>query len=403
MDTLDAFLRLHYAAGNAGWLRKALRASEPGDAAGRSPLALLEAPASAWFAEGAPLGARAEAWSAAAEAHVESVRRWLARDPAHAVLAWCDADYPSLLREMPNPPTALYLHGAAECLWWPQIAVVGSRSPTPAGRERAARWAAAFAEAGFVVTSGLAAGVDAAAHAAALEVARSRGSTADGAATSPATIAVTGTGPDRCFPAAHRALQAAVAAGGCVVTEHPPGMAARAEHFPSRNRIIAGLSLATVVVEAAQRSGALITARLAAEAGREVFAIPGAPENLKAKGCHRLIRDGAVLVDEPSQVIEAVAEGAAGVAGRLRRAIAVAVSGSPDGRGSLDGSGAVGAHHADAPGDSAVRRALGTDGASFDALLLRTGLTSAALAPILIGMELEGRLTQQHGVYLPRG
>lgn len=397
MDALDDFLRLHHAAGNAAWLREALRPATDDTPARPAWTAtdLLHAPAADWLAAGAPIGAREAAWTTEALAYAGSVRQWLRRDPTHTLQGWADADYPSLLRETPNPPTALFLHGQAERLWWPQIAVVGSRAPTPAGRERAARWARAFADAGFVVTSGLAAGVDAAAHGAALEAAR--GGATEGASTGIGTIAVTGTGPDRCFPAAHRGLHAAIANAGCVVTEHPPGADARPEHFPSRNRIIAGLSLATVVVEAAQRSGALITARLAAEAGREVFALPGAPENLKARGCHRLIRDGAVLVDDPQQVIDAIAEGAAGMATRLRRAIGA-------GPASTRSAATAGAHTPEpAEGRDAVLRALGAEGAGFDELLLRTGLTSVTLAPILLDMELEGRLTQQHGVFLPSG
>ena len=393
---IDAWIRLRHAAGHAGWLRDALAPGGTWSAA-----RLLAAPVGEWLRLGAPIGARESAFDADADAAVARVRDWLSRDSAHAVLGWGDADYPSLLRDIANPPTLLFVHGSIERLWWPQIAVVGSRAPTPAGRERAARWARAFADAGFVVTSGLAAGVDAAAHAEALD--RSAGSTGSG----PSTVAVIGTGPDRCFPAANRGLQSAIARGGCVVTEHPPGADARPEHFPSRNRIIAGLSLATVVVEAAERSGALITARLAAEAGREVFAIPGAPENLKARGCHRLIRDGAALVEAPEEVIDAMAAGAANSAGRLRRVLglgaadrAAAKTVDPTGRGGLRNDRFPTAP--DAP-ETTVLRALDAEGAGFDALLLRTGLTSASLAPILLAMELEGRLTQQHGVYLPSG
>ena len=385
MDTVDAFLRLHHAAGNAAWLREALHS--PGSAAPEEgirgswrPCQLMAAPVHDWLAAGAPIGAREAAFGPEADAYVLGIRAWLKADPAHTLLSWSDADYPSLLREIANPPTALFVHGHAERLWWPQIAVVGSRAPTPAGRERAGGWARAFAEAGFVVTSGLAAGVDAAAHAASLG--------------EPGTIAVTATGPDRCFPAAHRRLQADIARHGAVVTEHPPGADARPEHFPSRNRIIAGLSLATVVVEAAHRSGALITARLAAETGREVFALPGAPENLKARGCHRLIRDGATLADDPSQVLDALATGTGEAIGRLRAALRAPRPPSPAGR----------AEPPSGSGDSErVWQALCPEGAHFDELLQRAGLTSATLAPILLAMELDGRLTQQHGVYLPRG
>ncbi|MGL6290524.1 MAG: DNA-processing protein DprA, partial [Silanimonas sp.] len=196
----------------------------------------------------------------------------------------------------------------------------------------------------------------------------------------------------------------------------PPGTEARPEHFPSRNRIIAGLSLATVGVEAAQRSGARITARLAAETGREVFALPGAPENLKARGCHRLIRDGATLADDPAQVIDALAAGTGDAIGRLRAALRDPPA--RERRATRPGNGEVA--HGTGTEDSAIGgdlldlassrddagrvwQALGQEGARFDELLARAGLTSATLAPILLAMELEGHLTQQHGVYLPSG
>ena len=414
---LEALIRLQHAAGNAGWLREAL--APPGAASSLSttaadadaapacecwsPERLLASPVNDWLQIGAPIGAREAAFDAEADAAVERTRDWLRRDAAHAVLGWHDAEYPSLLRDIANPPTVLYVNGAVERLWWPQVAVVGSRAPTSAGRERAARWSRAFAEAGFVVTSGLAAGIDAAAHSAALDAAEN----ARVAASVPGTVAVTGTGPDRCFPAAHRDLQAAIARSGCVVTEHAPGAEARPEHFPSRNRIIAGLSLGTIVIEAAQRSGALITARLAAEAGREVFAIPGAPENLKARGCHRLIRDGAMLVEMPEEVSHELTVGAANAAGRLRRALGLRASGGASSAAATAASRSTRADDgfttAPDPAQDAVLQALQGEGAGFDALLLRTGLTSASLAPILLAMELEGRLTQQHGVYLPSG
>lgn len=385
MDALDAFLRLHHAAGNAGWLRNALRTpdapvSMTAATHAWTPERLLAASVGEWLAAGAPIGAREAALGPDATRYVTTVRQWLQADPAHHVLGWHEADYPSLLRDIGHPPTALFVQGHTERLWWPQVAVVGSRAPTPAGRERAARWARAFADAGFVVTSGLASGVDAAAHAATLG--------------DPGTIAVTATGPDRCFPAAHRRLQAAITHQGAVVTEHAPGTDARPEHFPSRNRIIAGLSLATVVVEAAHRSGALITARLATETGREVFALPGTPENLKARGCHRLIRDGATLVDEPSQVIDVLTASSREAIDRLRRALGgpqPAIKAPTDGPAFAD------------PQARQVWDALGPEGAHFDELLQRAGLTSATLAPILLAMELEGRLTQQHGIYLPCG
>ena len=307
-------------------------------------------------------------------------RVWL-RQPGHHLLGWHDPDYPPLLRRAGSPPPGLFVAGDPARLWHPAVAVVGSRGPTAGGRDNARAFARALAEAGFAVGSGLAAGVDRAAHEAALEVGG-------------LTVAVLGTGPDVPYPREHAGLLARIAAEGAVVSEHPPGTGARREHFPSRNRILAGLSLGTLVIEAAQRSGALITARLAAETGREVFALPGTPENLKARGCHRLIRDGATLADDPAQVIEALATGTGGAIGRLRSALR-GPHPSPSGTTAPLPFASV--------DDERVWQALGPDGAGFDELLQRAGLTTATLAPILLAMELDGRLTQQHGVYIPRG
>lgn len=386
MDDDDALLRLHHAAGPSGWLRRLLdhAASE---AAATPALAAWSAGDAAWAAAGAPAGARALAMGPAAASASRRARQWRDGGPGRQIIGWASPLYPGQLAASPAPPGLLYAEGRAERLWWPQIAIVGSRAPTPAGRERAGRWAAAFAGAGFVVTSGLAAGIDAAAHGACLAA--------------PGSIAVMGTGPDACFPAGHARLKAAIAVEGCVLSEYPPGTPARAGHFPARNRIIAGLALATVVVEAAQRSGALITARLAAEAGREVFALPGAPENPKAQGCHRLIRDGAILADHPEQVVEALAGAAARVAPALRaRLDATAAAAGPPRRPGPEPAPAPASLPAE---HAAVLAALGHEGADFDELLTRSGLTGCTLASILSAMELEGRLMQQHGVYHPCG
>lgn len=203
----------------------------------------------------------ARAWTVA--------RHWL-EDDDHHLLSFTDAAFPPPLLDVPNPPLALFVAGDPSLAWRPSVALVGSRSPTPGGRALAARFAGCFVEAGLAVTSGLAAGIDAAAHLATLE--------AGGC-----TVAVIGTGPDRAYPDSHQRLQGRIAAEGAVLSEYLPGTPARPGHFPARNRLVAGLALATVVVEAAQRSGALITARLAAEAGREVCALPGSVLNVSAR------------------------------------------------------------------------------------------------------------------------
>ncbi|KAA2284635.1 DNA-processing protein DprA [Arenimonas fontis] len=303
---------------------------------------------------------------------------WLSR-PGHRLLGWQDPDYPPLLRRSPAPPAMLFLAGDACLPWHAQIALVGSRRPSAGGRARARRFAEALAAAGWVVTSGMAEGVDAAAHEGALACGR--------------TLAVVGTGPDLAYPAKHAGLMARIAEFGAVVSEHPPGTPALASHFPSRNRIIAGLSLGTVVVEAALRSGALITARLAGEAGREVFALPGSPDNPLARGCHRLIREGATLVESPEEVVAGLAPLAQALAQQLR--------------GRLEASAAVPATPpaVQPPADPDHKKlwsALGHDPTGLDELAERTGLTVAALSSMLLLMELDGRVVNEHGRYARR-
>ncbi|HEY9143375.1 MAG TPA: DNA-processing protein DprA, partial [Arenimonas sp.] len=232
-------------------------------------------------------------------------------------------------------------------------------------------------------TSGLAEGIDAAAHAGALAVGGR-------------TLAVVGTGLDQAYPPGNAALMARIAADGLVLGEHPPGTPAVASHFPSRNRIVAGLSLGTVVLEAALRSGALISARLAAEAGREVFALPGSVDNPVARGCHRLIRDGATLVENPDQVIEALEPLAASLAADLRSALGPLQSPAPEPPGTAAGRSAGGQ-----PGDTADHKrlwsALGHDPTPLDELVRRTGLTVAELSSMLLVMELDGRVVADNG------
>lgn len=202
-----------------------------------------------------------------------------------------DAIYPKLLKEIANPPAVLYAIGNIDLLNTPQIAIVGTRKPTINGREIAKHFAASLAKAGFTITSGLALGIDAASHEGALHV---QGS----------TIAVLGNGLDYNYPKSHHHLQSTIAKQGLLISEFPPTTAPRAENFPRRNRIISGLSLATLVIEAAVKSGSLITANFACEQGREVFAIPGSIHNPQARGCHALIKNGAKLIETVSDVLE---------------------------------------------------------------------------------------------------
>lgn len=215
---------------------------------------------------------------------------WLAQPDNHALTLY-DTGYPLQLKEISNPPPVLFVKGHAELLGGPQIAIVGSRNPSPLGINTAIEFAQALAAAGFVITSGMALGIDAASHQGALNV-------------NGRTIAVAGTGLDRVYPARHKQLATQIVEHGALVSEFPPGTAAKANHFPRRNRIISGLSIGLLVVEAAQQSGSLITARLALEQNREVFAIPGSIHNPLARGCNALIRQGAKLVETAQDIFE---------------------------------------------------------------------------------------------------
>jgi DNA processing protein len=296
-------------------------------------------------------------------AALERDRSWLAAAD-RALVVWGSADYPPLLATLPDAPAALFVRGRVEALHLPQVAVVGSRRPTPAGRSLAFGFARELAAAGFAVTSGLAAGIDAAAH---------RGALAAGGI----SIAVCGTGADLTYPAGHAPLAAELAAAGAVVTEFPTGVPPLPEHFPRRNRIISGLSLGVLVVEAAQRSGSLITARLAAEQGREVFALPGSVANPLARGCHRLIRDGAALVEDVAEIVAALRPAAlpAAAARATQPAASVGISGAP-----LDRTGKI------------LLNACGFEPVDLDTLVERTGLPASAVASTLLLLELSGEI-----------
>ncbi len=296
---------------------------------------------------------------------------WLSHD-GHAALSIDDPDYPPLLARIPDPPALLYVIGDPLALWTPQIAVVGSRKPTQAGLATTELFVRGFATSGLTVTSGLALGVDACAH---------RGAISEQIP----TVAVMGTGLDQVYPARNRDLAHAIATGGALVSEFPLGTGVRASHFPSRNRIISGLSLGTVVIEAALRSGSLITARLAAEQGREVFAVPGSIHSPLARGCHRLIRDGARLVERPQEVVEAVTP--------LARDLGEAIRGrlsQPETEPSAGNMPISARSHASDPDYQALLGALGFDPVSADQLVSATTLTPDAVSSMLLLLELEG-------------
>jgi DNA processing protein len=314
------------------------------------------------------LDADAQAWlQQPDEARIAADLAWL-HEPGHGLLRCTEADFPPQLETIPQPPAALFIAGDASLLLRPQVAIVGARSASVAGRNTARAFARQLALAGFVVTSGLADGIDGAAHEAALEAGQP-------------TIAVIGTGPDLVYPRKHRELSARVAAQGALVSEFPPGTAARADHFPRRNRIIAGLSLGTLVIEAGLQSGSLITARLAGEQGREVFAVPGSIHNPLARGCHRLIRDGARLVESASEVAETLVPAAralgAELALRLQEPSAEPIRRSSGG-------------WRDDPQYQRLMDVLGHDPIALDELSARTGQSAGELSSMLLMLELEG-------------
>lgn len=292
-----------------------------------------------------------------------------AAGPDHHLVGWGDADYPPMLAAIPSPPPALYVIGDPALLHTPQLAVVGSRNPSPGGRELAGEFAAFAAGAGFTVTSGLALGIDAAAHLGALD--------GDGP-----TVAVMATGPDLVYPRRHRALAGRIAGeGGALVTEFRPGTPPLPEHFPRRNRIISGLAQGTLVVEAALKSGSLITARYAAEQGREVFAIPGSVRSPLARGCHELIREGATLVERPSDILATL---------EAPRAL-------PYAAGEMSSPAPAAAPEAPDPEYKLLLDALGFNPVTVDAISARTGLTPQTVSSMLLILELQGEVESLAG------
>lgn len=306
---------------------------------------------------------------------------WLAGSD-HALLTCDDADFPPLLRDIPGAPAALFVSGDVTALWLPQIAIVGSRNASQSGIATAASFARALALAGFAISSGMAEGIDGAAHAAALDAGK-------------VTIAVLGTGPDLVYPPKHRELAARIAGGGALVSEFPPGTPGHPTHFPRRNRIIAGLALGTLVVEASQRSGSLITARDAADCGREVFAIPGSIHNPLARGCHQLIRNGAKLVETAEEIISELAPLAQRLGVQLRERLQASAppSNTP---GGAPAAGASATRERD-PDYAKLFAALGHDALGIDQLAQRTGLAVSTLSSMLLMLELEGEIVPAGG------
>lgn len=355
----------------AAWLRLLLTPGVGADSA-RKLLAAFGLPEAVFAQSGSALQAvvgpqRAQALQAESEDFPgawQRLRDWLAQGDDRHVLTLADPRFPAGLLEMADPPLLLYVLGDAGALHHPRrLAIVGSRNPTPQGQANARQFARALSDTGVCIVSGLALGVDGAAHEGALE------------GGSP-TVAVVGTGLDRVYPKRHLDLAHRITAQGALVSEYPLGTPPLPANFPRRNRLIAGLSQGTLVVEAAMQSGSLITARLAAEQGREVFAIPGSIHAPQSRGCHALIRQGAKLVESASDILEDLLP-------------------------TFDRPSPGSSAHDDTPEDSLLS-AMGHDPVSLDALQARTGLDTATLQARLLEMELEGHIGRLPGGLIQR-
>ena len=309
-----------------------------------------------------------------AGAEMDAARRAGAR-----MLCWGEAGYPAALADLPDAPPVLWLLGDPELLTRPMVALVGARNASSLGQRMARRLAAALGEAGFVIVSGLARGIDAAAHAAALPG---------------GTVAVQAGGVDVIYPQENRDLASEIAARGCRISEQPMGTAPQARHFPMRNRLVSGLARAVVVVEAAARSGSLITARAALDQGREVLAVPGHPFDARAGGCNMLIRDGATLVRGAEDVLEALSPALA-AEHRASHAATPAPQSRED-RPPKPALREVAALHA------AILDRLGPSPVAEDQLIRDLALPAARVTPELLTLELEGKVRRQAGGLLSR-
>ncbi len=392
-SALRAWLQLAHAPGLAPAVLHALL-----DAFG-SPAALLRASDQAICAASSAAAARAVRASERhdLDARVDAALAWLDA-PGNAIVTLNDPVYPPRLRDLHDPPPLLYVKGRLELLHARGLAVVGSRHATPQGLADATRFAHALSDAGLAIVSGLALGIDGAAHRGGL----------DGRAS---TIAVIATGADLVYPARHRTLAHEIAAGGAIVSEWPLGTPARASHFPQRNRLIAALALGALVVEAAPRSGSLITARLANELGRDVFAMPGSIHAPLAQGCHALIRDGAKLTAAPLDVLDEYGLGeatahiaqhsgsspdnadAAGTA-EQRMGEPAAKAGSPVAAAAC---AEIAIAPPDTPAERSVLAALGYGPVTYEWLAEHSGLSDDVLHSALLALELAGRVASVPG------
>ena len=309
-----------------------------------------------------PRAAVERLFAPAAADRISATRAWL-EAPGHGLIAWDDPDYPRALLDIGDAPPVLFQIGRRDLLNRVSIAIVGSRNATPQGIENACAFATALADAGVTIVSGLAQGIDAAAHNGALAHAAS-------------TVAVIGTGPDRVYPARNRTLARAIAERGAIISEYLPGTPARKENFPRRNRLLSGLSRGVLVVEATLSSGSLITARLAGEQGRDVFAIPGSIHSPFSKGPHKLIREGAKLVETAQDVLTEL-----GVGSPAQNA----VEATPSADIALE------------PRLAALLEAIAHDPVDLDMLIARTHMHAGEIQAALTALELDGRIAALPG------
>lgn len=302
---------------------------------------------------------------------IEQDLKWAAK-PCHHLITLNHPAYPLYLREIPDPPLVLYIKGCLESLNTLQIALVGSRNPSFSGRETAFQFAHDLAKNHITITSGLARGIDSCGHEGALK--------ADGA-----TIAVLGSGIDRIYPKEHTHLAEKIIAQGAIVSEFPPETPPLAKHFPQRNRIISGLSRGVLVVEAAIKSGSLVTARLANEQGREVFAIPGSIHHVLSKGCHHLIQEGARLVGTVNDIFEEL-----GLSDDWNEPLAQ----NQTSKRSFSSTMTMTAE------EKRIWGCIDFEPASTDLITLRSGLTIGEVSSILLSFEINDLIVSTHGGYL---
>lgn len=388
----------HSVAELSAWLRLSL---EPGVTPSiRYPLLSALGLPEQIYAMGAPALARhvpqqlaiqlAASIPAETQSQIDRTLEWV-EQPAHYILTLADPDYPQSLLTIADPPLLLYINGNPGRLSATALAVVGARSATPGGCETAKAFSHHLASHGWCVVSGLAQGIDAAAHEGAL-LAGPEGA---------GTVAIMGTGIDRVYPARHRELAHRIAEHGALVSELPLGMGALPYHFPMRNRIVAGLTRGVLVVEAARQSGSLITARLAGESGREVFAIPGSIHSPLSRGCHALIRQGAKLVETAQDITdelgEAIGPAAPGVPRSRKRATPNANQAPRHAAETPTASNSdVADSSVDMP-DTPLLQALGYDPLHLDVLQARTGLDIPTLTTQLLELELAGDIVRMDG------